>query len=60
MIHICVCVGNDKIPSTIENSKVKDHAVPDNKNEGESAIHSRHISLCLQAFFSFHKQQWIE
>jgi len=58
-----VCVGKDKIPSTIKkNSKVKNHAVPDNKNEAKSAIHSRHISLRLQAFFlfSFHKQQWFE
>jgi len=51
-----VCVGKDKIPSAIENSKVKNHAVPDNKNEGESAIHSRHISLHLQAFFIFFSQ----
>lgn len=28
-----LCGGKDKIPSAIENSKVKDHAVNDNKNK---------------------------
>lgn len=41
-----------KIPRAIENSKVQDHDVPDNKDKGKRAIYSRHISLCLQGLFA--------
>lgn len=51
MINFSV-VERIKIPRAIENSKIKDHAVPDNKDKGKRAIHSRHISLCLEGLFS--------